>query len=45
MMLESMNECLLNEVNYTEITNLDYEDVPLYKLDDLFLNFDAIPEE
>lgn len=40
MALEEMDEVLMNPINYTEITNSDYENIPKFKLDDLFLNFD-----
>ena len=43
-MLEDMNECLMNPVNYTEVSHPDFENIDLYKLDDLFLNYDDIPE-
>jgi hypothetical protein len=44
-MMEEMDECLMNQVNYTEITHTEPETLHKYKLDDLFLNFDSIPEE
>ena len=35
----------MSPVIYTEITNKEYEKLPLFKLDDLFLNYDDIPQE
>lgn len=43
MMLDDINEVIMSPVIYTEITNSDYEKLPLFKLDDLFLNYDEIP--
>lgn len=40
MMMEEMDECLMNQVNYTEIIHPEPESLYKYKLDDLFLNFD-----
>ena len=45
MVLEGMNECLMNPINYTEITYPEFESIPKFQLDDLFLRFDEIPEE
>ena len=45
MMLEDANEVIMSPVIYTEITNPDFEKLPLFKLDDLFLNYDDIPIE
>jgi hypothetical protein len=45
MMLEDTNEVIMSPVIYTEITNPDFEKLPLFKLDDLFLNYDDIPME
>lgn len=45
MMLEDVNEVIMSPVIYTEITNPEYEKLPLFKLDDLFLNYDEIPLE
>jgi hypothetical protein len=45
MMLEDINEVIMSPVIYTEITNPEYEKNKLYKLDDLFLNYDDIPLE
>ena len=40
MMMEELDECLMNPVNFTEITHPDHESIPKFKLDDLFLNYD-----
>lgn len=45
MMLDDANEVIMSPVIYTQITNSDYEKLPLFKLDDLFLNYDEIPLE
>ena len=45
MMLDDANEVIMSPVIYTEITNQAYEKLPLFKLDDLFLNYDEIPIE
>ena len=45
MMLDDANEVIMSPVIYTEITNPEYEKLPLFKLDDLFLNYDEIPLE
>ena len=45
MMLEDANEIIMSPVIYTQITNPDYAKLPLFKLDDLFLNYDDIPLE
>ena len=45
MMLEDVDEIIMSPVSYTEITNPEYEQLPLFKLDDLFLNYDQIPLE
>jgi hypothetical protein len=45
MMLEDSNEIIMSPVLYTEITNPEYAKLPLFKLDDLFLNYDDIPLE
>ena len=45
MMLENQNEVIMSPVMYTEITNKEYEKLPLYKLDDLFLSYDEIPDD
>jgi len=44
-MLDDANEVIMSPVIYTEITNPEYEKLPLFKLDDLFLNYDEIPLE
>ena len=43
MMLEDANEVIMSPVIFTEITNHDLSKSPLFKLDDLFLNYDDIP--
>lgn len=45
MMLEDNNEVIYSPVIFTEITDPDTAKSPLFKLDDLFLNFDDIPIE
>lgn len=45
MMLEDVNEVIMSPVIYTQITNPEHEKSPLFKLDDLFLNYDEIPIE
>jgi len=43
MMLNEDSEVIMSPVLYTEITNLDHMKLPMFKLDDLFLNYDEIP--
>ena len=43
MMLQDENEIIMSPVIFTEITDLDLVKSPLFKLDDLFLNYDDIP--
>ena len=45
MMLDDVNETIMSPVLFTEITNPDYLKLPLFKLDDLFLEYDNIPLE
>lgn len=45
MMLDDSHEVIMSPILYTEITNSTYEKLPLFKLDDLFLNYDDIPLE
>ena len=45
MMLNEDFEVIMSPVMFTEITNLDLMKIPLFKLDDLFLNYDEIPLE
>jgi len=45
MMLDDANEVIMSPVLYTEITDQVMEKLPLFKLDDLFLNYDEIPLE
>jgi len=45
MMLEDVDEVIMSPVSYTEITTPEYESMPLFKLDDLFLRYDEIPLE
>ena len=45
MMLNEDFEVIMSPVMFTEITNLDHMKIPLFKLDDLFLNYDEIPLE
>ena len=45
LMLDNANEVIMSPVIYTEITNPHHEKAPLFKLDDLFLNYDEIPLE
>lgn len=45
MMLEDDSEIIMSPVMFTEITVPDYQKLPLFKLDDLFLNYDEIPLE
>ena len=45
MMLEDVNEAIMSPVIYTEVSNPEFEKLPLFKLDDLFLNYDEIPLE
>lgn len=50
MVLEDPNEVIMSPVVYTEVIDGDKEDspylsMPLFKLQDLFLDFDKIPAE
>jgi hypothetical protein len=45
MMLDDANEVIMSPVLFTEITNPDLLKLPLFKLDDLFLEYDNIPLE
>lgn len=45
MMLEDTNEVIMSPVFFTEITDPEMQRSPLFKLDDLFLNYDDIPIE
>lgn len=45
MMLDDANEILLEPIFYTEITSSKMNEQPLFRLDDLFLNYDDIPYE
>lgn len=45
MMLEDDKEIIMSPVLMTEITQPDAMKLPLYRLDDLFLNYDDIPVE
>jgi len=50
MILEDPNEVIMSPVIYTEIIDADKEDSPyhqmqLFKLQDLFLDFESIPED
>ena len=45
MMLDDANEVIMSPVIYTEIQTQAWQKMPLYKLDDLFLNYDEIPLE
>jgi len=45
MMLDDAHEVIMSPVLYTEITDSAMEKLPLFKLDDLFLNYDEIPVE
>lgn len=44
-MLDDDSEVIMSPVMFTEVTMSDYHKLPLYKLDDLFLNYDDIPLE
>ena len=35
----------MSPIIFTEITNPEFEKLPIYKLDDLFLNYDDLPVE
>ena len=45
MQLDDYSEVLMTPVPYTEITDLEMVKSPLFKLDDLFLNYDSLPLE
>ena len=45
MMLDDDQEVIMSPVLYTEITASDSNKIPLFRLDDLFLNYDEIPLE
>lgn len=45
MMLDDDNEVIMSPVIYTEITDQEHLKMPLFKLDDLFLNYDEIPAD
>mmetsp|Transcript_4467 Transcript_4467/g.7630 ORF Transcript_4467/g.7630 Transcript_4467/m.7630 type:complete len:339 (+) Transcript_4467:146-1162(+) len=45
MLEDSANEVIMSPVCYTEITDPESLRLPLFKLDDLFLNFDSFPLE
>lgn len=45
MMLDDAHEVIMTPILYTEITDHANEKLPLFKLDDLFLNYDDIPAE
>ena len=45
MMLDDANEVIMSPVLFTEVTNPDFDKMPLFKLDDLFLEYDNIPIE
>jgi hypothetical protein len=45
MMLDDAHEVIMSPILYTEITDQSMEKLPLFKLDDLFLNYDDIPLE
>ena len=44
-MLEDSSEVIMSPVFFTDITDTDMVKSPLFKLDDLFLNYDDIPIE
>lgn len=45
LMLEDTSEVIMNPITFTEITDPELKKSPLFKLDDLFLNYDDIPLE
>lgn len=50
MIFEDINEVIMSPVIFTEIIDIDKEDspyinMPFFKLQDLFLDFDSIPED
>ena len=45
MMLDDAHEIIMSPILYTEITDKSMDKLPLFKLDDLFLNYDDIQEE
>lgn len=45
LMLEDTSEVIMNPITFTEITDPELKKSPLFKLDDLFLNYDDIPIE
>ena len=45
MMLDDASEVIMSPVIFTEITDPEMVKSPLFKLDDLFLNYDDIPIE
>jgi len=45
MMLDDASEVIMSPVMFTEITDPEMVKSPLFKLDDLFLNYDDIPIE
>ena len=50
MIFEDVNEVIMSPVIFTEIINVEKEEsfylnMPYFKLQDLFLDFDCIPED
>jgi len=45
MMDEANAETLMKPITFTEITDLDMQDLPLFKLDDLYRRYDELPAE
>jgi len=39
-MMEEMDDVLMKPVDFTETTHPEFEDLPKFKLEDLFLNYD-----
>lgn len=45
MLLDDNSEVIMSPVIFTEITNSSYSRLPLFKLNDLFIEYDKIPLE
>lgn len=45
MLLDDHTEVIMSPVIYTEITSDQVHKMPIFRLNDLFIEFDKIPEE
>lgn len=45
MALQDANEIIMSPIIFTQITIPEYLKIPIFKLDDLFLNYDELPVE